>query len=904
MKSRPPASDQGTPSVVPAIPKQKLGFCLCTVYSGAKALFLLRLQAARLKRLLKNSEQQIPRRLKSPRGDKFKGLAKAHLKVRPFEMSPTRVFQQLVKPCPDTKRWSRFTLLALAVFWGAFQLAGAAQESSQATSATSQASNDDALELKHPNESKFFLHLGQDQLAIWTSPFRLKPGDAKWLVPMGGIATGLFVTDPQSSYAMRLNNRHRLNVLSDAGTAAAGGATAAAYLWGRLTHNERARETGVLATEAIVNAVGVDYALKGITGRERPIPSGFQNVFFHGGTSFPSDHAAITWAFASVVAHEYPHPLPQFGAYGLALGVSLARAASDQHFLSDVFIGGLLGYQIGKHIYKERHNSELDDDLKTIAEQTTAPRPGNFASVNVPLDSWIYPAMERLIGNGFIDTAFLGLRPWTRMSCARMLVEMNSKIEGRDIPPDMWQVKKTLDEEFGPEIATLDGKPSESLQLDSLYTRVMDISGTPVNDSYHFGQTLINDYGRPYWEGVNNVSGFTASANSGRFAFYVNGEYQHSPPMPGYPVSVRQVIANVDGNPVQPATPFSADRFRLLDTYATMRYGGLDFSVGKQSMWWGPTESGAMLMSDNAAPFWMIQINRSEPTRVPFLSRFLGPFEVSNFFGQLAGHEFPKGAFMFGQKVSFKPTPNLEVGFTRDDVFGGQGHVPLTFGSFWTAFSSINDVPFDVKLSRKDPGARHASFDISYRLPLLNRSVTLYTDSIVHDDVSPISAPQRAGFNPGIYFARVPGIPKLDFRAEAVYTDPPTSASTGGRFIYWEFIFRDVYLNDRSLMGSWIGREGKGYQTWTTYHFTPRSSIQVATRNSKIAKDFIPGGSTQWDWNVSGDLWLHKNFEIKPFLQYETWLIPTLAPTRQRDFTSSVQITWWPSGIGARRNPH
>src|SRR6185369_7903428 len=143
-----------------------------------------------------------------------------------------------------------------------------------------------------------------------------------------------------------------------AGTAAAGGMTAAAYLWGRLTHDERARETGVLATEAIVNAVGVDYALKGITGRERPIPSNFQNVFFHGGSSFPSDHAAITWAFASVVAHEYPHPLPQFGAYGLALGVSLARAASDQHFLSDAFIGGLLGYQIGKHIYKERHNSE------------------------------------------------------------------------------------------------------------------------------------------------------------------------------------------------------------------------------------------------------------------------------------------------------------------------------------------------------------------------------------------------------------------------------------------------------------------------------------------------------------------------------------------------------------------
>ena len=54
------------------------------------------------------------------------------------------------------------------------------------------------------------------------------------------------------------------------------------------------------------------------TGRERPFPSNFQNIFFHGGTSFPSDHAAVTWAFASIVAQEYPHPAAEIGAYGLA----------------------------------------------------------------------------------------------------------------------------------------------------------------------------------------------------------------------------------------------------------------------------------------------------------------------------------------------------------------------------------------------------------------------------------------------------------------------------------------------------------------------------------------------------------------------------------------------------------
>ena len=757
----------------------------------------------------------------------------------------------------------------------------------------------------HPNETNFLQHLAADQKDIWTSPFHLKPADAKWLLPMGGIATGMFLTDPQSSYAMRLDHLHALRVASDAGAASAAGMTGAMYLWGHLAHNERARETGVLATEAMINALGVDYAMSYATGRERPIPSNFHNNFFQGGTSFPSDHAALTWAFASVVAQEYPHPVAEVGAYGLALGISLARAASDEHFLSDALVGGLLGYQIGRHIYKTRHNAGLDDDLKIVAEQTSAPRPGNLASTYVPLDSWIYPAMESLIARGYINTGFVGLRPWTRMACAHLLIEMHDNVEGQgDLPSEVHQLQKPLDTEFADELAAWEGRPVAAVHLDSVYTRVTDIAGTPVNDSYHFGQTLINDYGRPYWQGVSNISGFSASANDGRFAFYVNGEYQYAPTIPAYPLAVRQVIANVDVNPLQPATAISANQFRLLDTYALARFAGLDFSVGKQSLWWGPGEGDAMLISNNAVPLWMLQINRSEPTNVPGLSKFLGPFEVSNYFGALAGHQFPVGPYMFAQKASFKPTENLEIGFTRNAVFGGQGHVPLTFGSFWTSFSSINDVLPPIKFSRKDPGARHASFDFSYRLPRLRRWLTLYSDSLVHDDVSPVSAPLRAAFNPGIYLTHVPGLPQLDFRAEAVYTDPPAQTTGSGHFLYWEVIYHDLYLNNKSLMGSWIGREGKGYQAWSTYHLSPQSSIQVGVRNSKIADDFIPGGSTQWDWNLSALLRVRKTLEIRPFLQYETWLVPVLAPTRQSDFTASVQLTWWPSGAGMRKAFH
>src|ERR1700712_773446 len=41
-----------------------------------------------------------------------------------------------------------------------------------------------------------------------------------------------------------------------------------------------------------------------------------------------------------------------------------------------------------------------------------------MGSPYIPLDSWIYPAVLRLYGMGFVDTVFVSMRPWTRLSVA------------------------------------------------------------------------------------------------------------------------------------------------------------------------------------------------------------------------------------------------------------------------------------------------------------------------------------------------------------------------------------------------------------------------------------------------------------------------------------------------------
>ncbi len=58
-------------------------------------------------------------------------------------------------------------------------------------------------------EKQFFKNILQDQRAIWTSPFHLQRGDAKWLAPLGIATAALYTTDRYTARALR-DNRTQL----------------------------------------------------------------------------------------------------------------------------------------------------------------------------------------------------------------------------------------------------------------------------------------------------------------------------------------------------------------------------------------------------------------------------------------------------------------------------------------------------------------------------------------------------------------------------------------------------------------------------------------------------------------------------------------------------------------------
>ena len=250
-----------------------------------------------------------------------------------------------------------FSMVLSTVFFLAV-ISAQAQAPSPTPSPTPQSSKTPTL------ESQFFKNVLRDQEAIWTSPFRLHGRDARWLAPLALGTAALIATDRRTGDEVG-ESTSQLNasrIVSYAGSAYGVGAIAATfYCFGRAKHDARARETGLLGAEALIDSAIVVTALKEITQRRRPLSGPNRGDFFDGGSSFPSGHSIQAWSLAAVIANEYhDHRWVQVGAYGIASAVSLSRFTGRQHYLSDVLVGSAAGYGIGRYVYRTHHRAKRD----------------------------------------------------------------------------------------------------------------------------------------------------------------------------------------------------------------------------------------------------------------------------------------------------------------------------------------------------------------------------------------------------------------------------------------------------------------------------------------------------------------------------------------------------------------
>jgi membrane-associated phospholipid phosphatase len=208
---------------------------------------------------------------------------------------------------------------------------------------------------KHSFAGQFLRDVWTDQKAIYTSPFRMSRKQLfTFALPVAAVTAGLIATDERSGkylsnspdqikWSKRVSNFGAVFTL--------GVVTGGPLIGGKIVHRPDYTTIGRLSLEALVNSIVTNYAIKGITRRERPNAGNGEGRFFVGGQSFPSGHAMNSWAVAFAVSRSPNCPKWfAYTSYGMATLITLSRWGAHEHFPSDLLVGGIAGGLIGNYV--------------------------------------------------------------------------------------------------------------------------------------------------------------------------------------------------------------------------------------------------------------------------------------------------------------------------------------------------------------------------------------------------------------------------------------------------------------------------------------------------------------------------------------------------------------------------
>lgn len=165
-----------------------------------------------------------------------------------------------------------------------------------------------------------------------------------WAGGVGGLAAAVHPLDDTVNTAL-VGNSVAENIFKSGAVLGSlpvllGGASVV-YVAGRVKDKPKVSHVGMDLIQALAMSEIVTETLKYVTRRERPDHSAF--------TSFPSGHAADTFAFATALERHlgWRYAAP---AYTVASYVAMSRLPANRHWLSDVVFGSAVGIIAGRTV--------------------------------------------------------------------------------------------------------------------------------------------------------------------------------------------------------------------------------------------------------------------------------------------------------------------------------------------------------------------------------------------------------------------------------------------------------------------------------------------------------------------------------------------------------------------------
>ena len=120
--------------------------------------------------------------------------------------------------------------------------------------------------------------------------------------------------------------------------------------------------------------------------------------------------------------------------------------------------------------------------------------------------------------------------------------------------------------------------------------------------------------------------------------------------------------------------PIDGDEFRPDGSYVGMRLGNWMLSAGWQERWGGAGRDAGTILSTNARPMPSVGIQRivSVPSESKWF-RWMGPWTLTSFMGQLDDERHVKDALLWGFRFSMRPLRGFELGISRTAQWCGDG---------------------------------------------------------------------------------------------------------------------------------------------------------------------------------------------------------------------------------------
>lgn len=269
------------------------------------------------------------------------------------------------------------------------------------------------------------------------------------------------------------------------------------------------------------------------------------------------------------------------------------------------------------------------------------------------------------------------------------------------------------------------------------------------------------------------------------------------------------------------------ENINFQELYLLAKYKKTEFTIGKQSQWWGGGKRGSLLLSNNTEALNVFKISNSTPYDI-----FL-PFRFTFFITKLENNRTDvKSPYLQGVRITIKPTRYLEVGLSKTGMYGGKGR-DSGLGAFLDSLIGNKEKNTTSNIN-KEPGDQRAGFDIKLIYPNEIQPFTLYFEAIGEDVNHDFPYPYKFAYIYSLYLPRILKLHNLELLIEYATT---TYKQKG--LWYNHHIFTQGYTYNGDIIGHYIGSDAKDVFVKATYNLDDTRLDLSYERFRKEMPDFV-----------------------------------------------------------------